>query len=93
MPQVTNTSTGQSAQCQDGASLQEVAEQNDMGIPFGCASGICCTCLITIGKGAENLSPIEDIEEMTLDARGADENQRLACQCQILGDLEFSQDW
>ena len=96
MVKVTNKSTGASGDAAVGDDLQTVAEEQGLDIPFGCAHGICCTCLITIGKGADLLSPIEEQEEFTLDARGAelDGNTRLACQCQIAkegGELEFEQ--
>jgi ferredoxin len=91
MPQITNQSTGQTAQCAAGASFHEVAENEGLGIPFGCSSGICCTCFIQIKSGKENLSAIEDQELFTLEARGSetDGSVRLACQCRVNGDLEF----
>jgi ferredoxin len=89
MPKVTNTSTGTSVDCEDGANFQDLAQTNDLGIPFGCENGICSTCLITIGSGMDNLNERTDQEEMTLDARGADDNVRLACQCKVNGDVSF----
>jgi len=91
MPKVTNTSTGNSAQCNAGDRLQDVAQSQDLGIAFGCENGICSTCLIQIKNGIENLSEKTEQEEFTLDARGADDNMRLACQCQVNGDVEFEQ--
>jgi ferredoxin len=91
MPKVTNLTTGVSAEGAEGASLQEVSDSAGLGIPFGCSSGICSTCLIKIKSGAENLSERSEQEEFTLEARGASENERLACQCQIKGDVEFEQ--
>lgn len=93
MPKVTNTSTGSSAQAQDGQDLRTVAEEQDLDIPFGCGSGTCGTCLIHIGSGAENLSEITETEEFTLEAFGVelDGNTRLSCQCKVKGDVEFSQ--
>lgn len=91
MPKVTNATTGVSAECEAGASLKDVSIEGNLGIPFGCESGICSTCLIRIKSGAENLSERTDQEEFTLEARGAAENERLACQCHINGDTEFEQ--
>jgi len=91
MPTVKNASTGQSATCDAGAMLKDVAEQNGLGIPFGCENGICSTCLIQIKSGAEHLGERTEQEEFTLDARGAGEDMRLACQCQVNGDIEFEQ--
>lgn len=92
MPKVTNHTTGQTADCDAGASMQEVTEQNGMGIPFGCASGMCGTCLVQITSGKENLTPVTEVEEFTLESHPfADDNSRLACQCKVNGDVEFEQ--
>lgn len=91
MPKVTNHSTGKTVDCEQGASLREVAQANDLGIPFGCESGICCTCLIQITSGGEKINEKTEIESMTLEARGAPPEQRLACQCRVNDDLEFDQ--
>jgi len=91
MPKITNTTTGASAECEAGASFQEVAEKEGLDIPFGCHNGICSTCLIKIKSGGENLSERTEQEEFTLDARGAEDNVRLACQCKVNGDVEFEQ--
>jgi len=61
----------------DGDSIQEACEQ--LGVPFGCAQGICGTCLIEVEDGSENLTE-RSIEEEDM---GMDETHRLACQCKI----------
>lgn len=94
MPTVKNLSSGKSAQCAAGTSFRELAQKNDLGIPFGCESGICSTCLIHIKSGAENLGPKSEQEEFTLEARGIDAKDmttRLGCQCKVNGDVEFEQ--
>lgn len=61
----------------DGESIKEACL--DLGIPFGCESGICGTCIIEVLEGMENLSEKNESEDMMeLEA-----NQRLACQCRI----------
>ena len=91
MPTVKNATSNTSAECSEGDSLREVAQENGLGIAFGCENGICSTCLIQIKSGAENLSERTDQEEFTLEARGADDDMRLACQCTVNGDVEFEQ--
>ena len=94
MPTITNATTGSTATCAAGASLHDVAQAQNLDIPFGCESGICSTCLIQIKSGAENISAKTDQEEFTLEARGVDAsnmNTRLGCQCQINGDVTFEQ--
>jgi ferredoxin len=61
----------------DGASLTDALIE--LGVPFGCESGICATCIIDVAEGAENLSKITD-EEVSMEL---EPNQRLGCQCKI----------
>lgn len=91
MPKVTNQSTGASAECEAGTEFREVAQNNGLGIPFGCENGICSTCLIHIKSGAENLNERTEQEEFTLEARGAGDDVRLGCQCKVNGDVVFEQ--
>ncbi len=94
MATITNATTGSSAQCDPGSNFREVAQAQNLDVPFGCESGICSTCLIQIKSGAENIGPKTDQEEFTLEARGidiSDMNTRLGCQCQINGDVTFEQ--
>lgn len=92
MPKVTFKNTGQAAEAQQGQPLREVTQTSGWPIPFGCENGICGTCLITIGAGKENLSPLDEMEQQTLEAMGqADGEHRLACQCSVNGDVEMEQ--
>jgi len=60
----------------DAEPLQEVCEE--IGIPFGCTTGICGTCMVEV-EGNENLTPLtQEEKDMELDP-----NVRLACQCKI----------
>lgn len=47
--------------------------------------GQCGTCTMQIVEGAENLTPRTETENKLL--AGKPENARLACQCEVLGDL------
>lgn len=63
----------------DGTQIAEICEKS--GIPFSCNSGVCGTCQIEVIEGAENLGELNQ-EELDL---GMDRNNRLGCQCVILG--------
>lgn len=89
MPKVTFLSDNAALDVADGALLREVAQKNDLSIPFGCENGICGTCLITIKDGQEHISPQTEQEKETLGTLMAQSNQRLACQCKVSGDVTF----
>jgi ferredoxin len=53
----------------------------DMGVPFGCETGICGTCEVIVHKGGEHLTPLTPHErDMGL---SESEPYRLCCQCQL----------
>lgn len=63
----------------DGNLIDEICENE--GVPFSCNSGVCGTCQIEVLEGQDNLNDLND-EEREL---GMDRNNRLGCQCRILG--------
>ena len=89
MPKIKYNPDNKEFECKKGASLFEESEKAELSIPFGCNNGMCGTCLCSVKKGAGNLSPKTDQEKETLELFDAEENQRLACQCKILGDVEL----
>ena len=64
-----------------------MAEEHDTSILFGCRDGACGACMIRVKSGAENLSPMQDNEKDFLETMAAQENERLACQCKVKGDV------
>lgn len=63
----------------DGSEIREACEE--LGVSFGCRSGICGTCKINIIEGKENLFPLT-FEEVDMGDR--DQKHRLACQAKII---------
>lgn len=60
----------------DGGSMEASA---DLGVLFGCHSGVCGKCATTVVAGLENLSaPTDEEKAMDLEA-----GRRLMCQCTI----------
>ncbi|MEP2771724.1 MAG: 2Fe-2S iron-sulfur cluster-binding protein [Fulvivirga sp.] len=49
--------------------------------------GRCTTCKMIVIEGLENLSPHSDFEKKVNNLGALKENQRLACQCKISGDI------
>ena len=63
---------------EDGESITSACME--LGVPFGCRSGICGTCKIEITDGSENLS---DLSEEEKEMGDRDNTHRLACQTKI----------
>ena len=68
---------GEEAEVADGSAIMDACE--DLGVPFGCRSGQCALCTITVLEGMENLDA-KSQQEIDI---GLDDNQRLACQAVI----------
>ena len=68
-----------SVQVKDGDQIIEACKE--LGLPFGCHSGLCGTCEMEVVEGAENLSELTDEERML---GHVDKKHRQACQCRIL---------
>jgi ferredoxin len=67
-----------------GKPIREACEK--LGIPFGCQGGICGSCMIEVVDGEENLSELTEEEENL----ARDKKHRLACQCEIDGDITIN---
>lgn len=77
--------------CEKGDKLIDIANKEDLTIPFGCTDGLCGTCIVTVKEGKENLTEKTEQEKETLELFEAEKDQRLACQCKILGNVELDQ--
>ncbi|KPX30271.1 MULTISPECIES: 2Fe-2S iron-sulfur cluster-binding protein [Pseudomonas syringae group] len=57
-------------------------------IPLGCRVGACGACLIKVKSGLDALNPRDDDEEAFIEVLGySGAEYRLACQCQIRGNV------
>ncbi len=68
---------GKEKEIKDGEAIKETCR--DLGVPFGCESGMCQTCKIVVLEGQKNLEPKNEREE----DNQLQTNERLACQCKI----------
>ena len=68
-----------------GTRIIEISEKIGAGITYGCREGECGTCLTHVIEGNEFLSEPSVLEERVLKENLAGRNDRLACQCQVLG--------
>ena len=68
-----------------GTRIIEISEKIGSGITYGCREGECGTCMTHVIEGAEFLSDASALETRVLKENLAGRNDRLACQCQVLG--------
>jgi ferredoxin len=72
-----------------GTTLLEAANAAGVDLRSYCGGNCSCgTCRIQVVQGARNLSRVLGLEEMVLGMDAAGQGDRLACQAQVLGDVE-----
>lgn len=87
MPKVTITTDKKTIEVPSNYPLIDMSEQHDTSILFGCRDGACGACMIKVIEHPQNLSPMLDHERDFLETMSAEPNERLACQCKVLGDV------
>ncbi|QCP54522.1 (2Fe-2S)-binding protein [Trinickia violacea] len=88
MPTVTISTTNEQFNLPKNAYLSDAAELQLAGLIFGCRAGGCGICAIDVIDGIGNLSPRDELEAHFLASLGhVADTHRLACQCQLLGDI------
>ncbi len=87
MPKVYIKTDDKTIDVQAGLPLIDMCEDHDTSILFGCRDGACGACMVRILKGAEFVSKMEDSEKDFLETMAAEDNERLACQCKVYGDV------
>ena len=88
MPKVTITTDNKTIDVPQNYAMIDMCEDHDTSILFGCRDGACGACMIRVLEGAEHLSPMKDDERDFLETMAAEPNERLACQCKVLGDVK-----
>ncbi len=72
-----------------GTTVLEAAEAGRLDLRHYCGGNSSCgTCRVVIVRGHRNLSRREGMEEMALGADHVARGDRLACQAQVLGEVE-----
>ena len=87
MPKVTITTDDMDIDVPDGYAMIDMCDDYDTSILFGCRDGACGACIVKVLDGADNLSPMRDSERDFLETMAAEEDERLACQCRVHGDV------
>ena len=89
MPKVHITTDNMTLDVKKGYALIDMCEDHDTSILFGCRDGACGACMVRVKEGAENLSKMEESEQDFLETMAAEDDERLACQCKVYGDVKL----
>ncbi len=90
MPRIEIPKKGTSVEASSAVSLLNNLLRSGIKINHVCGGkALCGTCRVTILSGMENLSPVLSSERKRLQAVKARENQRLACQTYVKGDISI----
>jgi ferredoxin len=89
MPKITITTDKKTIDVSQGYAMIDMCEEHDTSILFGCRDGACGACMIRVLEGPQNLSPMQESERDFLETMAAESNERLACQCKVLGDVKI----
>jgi ferredoxin len=71
----------------EGTPLQRIADAAGADITFGCRTGSCGTCRVSVVEGLEHCSEPGPEERDFLKGLDAPADQRLACQVSVHGDI------
>ncbi len=85
MPKVRFTPQNLEIEIDGETTLREAAHLLDINVHDRCGgNGACCSCVVTVLQGMENICPKTVVEEAVF---YLDPNDRLSCQCRIHGDV------
>lgn len=91
MPKITfmppGMGRGQSFEVPEGTTILIAAVRNGVALRHDCTEAICGTDRVCVLEGMDNLSPIQDNEDLTLGMLDSGKDQRLGCVARILGDV------
>lgn len=87
MPNLTIKTDKKTISVPVGAKIIEVCETEETSILFGCRDGACGACMIRVLENPQHLSPMEEHERDFLETMAARDDERLACQCKVMGDV------
>jgi len=95
MPTVSNIDQNISITCNKDETIFDALDAKGHQLPHGCLSGNCTACIIEIDQDSSYLSPIDLVEENSLQRflekfpEQKEKNLRLACRAMAIKDISF----
>ena len=90
--EIVITNSQQTHELCSGLGLQALAVQTPTALEFDCRQADCGICILRVLSGKANLSAKTAAEQDFLKAMHPDDDERLACQCRIFGDVTVAFD-
>lgn len=81
-----------SYQVRRGLGFQALCSKHQTVIEFGCRNADCGVCILKVIAGLNNFAPAAPKELDFLRAMRADDDERLACQSRVMGDVSVEVD-
>lgn len=78
---------GQTFDVEEETTILVAAIRNGVELRHDCTEAICGTDRVRIIAGKENLSALDENEELTLSMLSADPDERLGCVARVFGDV------
>jgi 2Fe-2S ferredoxin len=73
------------------ANLLRFLQEAEIPIGNACGgNGLCASCKVIVIKGMDSLNHRNDIELGLAERNRLPDNERIACQCKVMGDLEIT---
>lgn len=64
--------------------------ENGRPVASSCGGeGVCAKCKVTVVAGSPNLSPPNDLELFLKEKENLGPQERISCQCVVLGDVQL----
>lgn len=90
MPTITLSKSKKKLKVDHGANLMDTLIANNIPIASSCrGSGVCAKCKIIVINHPESLSAEDYIETFLREKNSIPTNERVSCQCLVLGDVEI----
>ncbi len=90
MPKITFTKNQKVIEVPVNGNLMDTLMEAGIPVASSCGGQAVCTkCLVKVIEGSENLSPQTSDEADMRDIHDFAKNERLSCQCKVLGDVKI----
>jgi 2Fe-2S ferredoxin len=91
MPKVKLQPQNKEVEAARKCNLLEFLQSSGIQVGSACGgNGLCASCKVHVLKGKKNLNRPNDQEIELADRNNLQSDERIACQCEVLGDIEIT---